>query len=136
MRARFSAYVKGTPAAVSYIVSTTHPDNPAAGGSRRPDGTPASTLAEDVRATMKRVAWQGLSVEPDLAGRVGGVCPDDPDAGVVSFRATFKVTGQVGYRQDGGDAVGTMAETSRFSRVDGRWLYVGGDVDLNGEARA
>jgi uncharacterized protein YchJ len=104
-----------------------------------------STLAEDVRATMQGVAWQGLTVVPDARGE-GGVCPDDADVGAVSFSATFKVTGQAGYRPDGGDAVGRMAETSRFVRVwdsevvgkvgrEGRWLYLGGDVDLNGEAR-
>lgn len=60
MRSRFAAYVLKK---AEYIVETTHPENPAAAGSRRPDGTVASTLRQDVAATIKRVAWQRLKVE-------------------------------------------------------------------------
>jgi len=138
MRSRFSAYVKGRPIDADYIMATTHPANPASEGSARPDGTPASTFQEDVRATIARVAWQGLTIlPPPEADKVGpgGVTLADPDKGVVRFRATYKVTGQAGYRPDGGGAVGVMDETSVFVREGGRWLYLGGDVELNGGVR-
>ena len=60
MRSRFAAYVKKN---AEYIIETTHPENRAAAGSRRPDGTVASSLAQDVAATIKRVSWQRLKVE-------------------------------------------------------------------------
>jgi SEC-C motif domain protein len=52
MRARFSAYVKGK---IDYIVATTHPDNPAAGGSKR-GGEVVSTLRQDAQATHGKVS--------------------------------------------------------------------------------
>lgn len=61
MRSRFAAYVKKD---AKYIIATTHPENRTAAGSERPDGTTAaSTLAQDVAATIKRVSWQRLRVE-------------------------------------------------------------------------
>ena len=65
MRSRFAAYVRKN---AEYIVSTTHPENRAAAGSRRPDGTVASSLAQDVAATIKRVSWQRLKVEGTEGG--------------------------------------------------------------------
>lgn len=136
MRSRFTAYVRAGKDAAAYIAATTHPDNPAAAGSRRPDGSIASTFADDVRATMKTVAWQRLKV----VGTSGGGARDDE--GTVSFEATFKVTGQQGMRADGGAAVGTMAETSLFQRrgagrgTRGAWLYLGPlSLVVNGEER-
>ena len=59
MRSRYSAYSKGL---VAYVVATTHPDNALARGVAK-DGTPSgSTLAEDVRATVDKVAWERLKV--------------------------------------------------------------------------
>lgn len=133
MRSRFSAYVKGTPEAVAYILATTHPANEAHNG--------ASLLLADVRATLKRIAWQGLTVldaPAEHAGKLGagGATLADPAKGVVRFAATYKVTGQAGYRPDGGAAVGVMEETAVFVREEGRWLYLGGEVALNGGVRA
>ena len=66
MRSRFAAYVSKN---AEYILRTTHPDNRAAAGSTRDDGTTAaSSLAEDVRATIKRVSWQRLKVEGTEGG--------------------------------------------------------------------
>lgn len=56
--------------------------------------------------------WRGLQIV-DVVG--GGV---DDETGIVEFRATFR----------DGDGVGVLHERSRFSRVDGRWCYVDGDV--------
>jgi SEC-C motif-containing protein len=53
--------------------------------------------------------WTRLRI---LATRRGG--PDDSD-GEVEFRAHFRVAGEPG----------TLSEQSRFSRVEGRWVYVG-----------
>ena len=52
---------------------TTHPENPAYGGSVNPDGSPSSTLAEDADATCRKTAFRRLSIvrapppEPDAA---------------------------------------------------------------------
>ncbi len=59
-----------------------------------------------------RLTWTGLRI---LATEAGG--PDD-DTGVVEFAA--------GYTSPAGP--GRLHEVSRFVRVDGRWLYVDGDV--------
>ena len=53
----------------------------------------------------------------------------DDDEGFVTFTTWFKVTGQQGSRQDGGDAVGTMSERSLFVRVPDD----GGDGDGGGK---
>lgn len=52
---------------------TTHPENPAYGGSVNADGSPSSTLAEDADATCRKIAFRRLSIvrapppEPDAA---------------------------------------------------------------------
>ncbi len=57
--------------------------------------------------------WLGLEV---LSSEAGG---DGDAAGVVAF---------VAHHQDADGVVGSLAETSRFVRADGAWLYVDGDV--------
>ena len=59
------------------------------------------------------VAWRGLEVAEVT------VDPQDPAAATVTF---------VAHWVDDVGLPGTMRETSRFTRVDGRWLYVDGDV--------
>lgn len=56
--------------------------------------------------------WVGLAV---LETRAGGLFDQ---TGEVRFQASFRSPGQRGI----------LAECSRFARVDGRWLYVDGDV--------
>lgn len=79
MRSRFAAYVKGGSLAVRYVCGTTHPDNEAAQGSKRPDGTPASTLAEDVAATCKSVTFLRLKLRDVEKG-------SSEDEGFVTFQ--------------------------------------------------
>ena len=67
---------------------------------------PELTLADDVQ-------WRRLRV---LRVEAGG--PADIE-GVVAFEATFK--------QDG--RAQRLREVSRFTRVGGRWLYIGAEVD-------
>ena len=57
--------------------------------------------------------WRRLQMV-DTAG--GG--PAD-DAGIVEFRASFR---------SGSGEAGLLHERSRFTRVDGRWAYVDGDI--------
>lgn len=57
------------------------------------------------------VVWRRLQIVDTVGGG-----PDDAE-GVVEFRASFR----------GPDGVGLMHERSRFSRIEGRWLYVDGD---------
>lgn len=56
--------------------------------------------------------WRKLQIVDTVAGG-----PAD-ETGVVEFRAS--------YRNDG--AAGMLHERSRFARVDGRWVYVDGDI--------
>lgn len=73
-----------------------------------PDTRPVSL---DLQADAVR--WVGLKV---------GECTDggeEDDTGYVSFVARYK---------EGGRAT-RLAERSRFLRVDGRWLYVDGELE-------
>jgi SEC-C motif domain protein len=64
---------------------------------------------------MAPVKWLGLEVlHADAVG----------DAGVVSFVARFKDYGHSGRAE-------RLQETSRFVRVDGRWLYIDGEPEPN-----
>eukprot|EP00887_Chlorella_sp_A99_P005389 scaffold1.g5389.t1 len=100
MRARYSAYAKGN---VAFVCETTHPENPLFHGSKNPDGTPSSTLAEDVRASCESISWDRL-------------------------KTWFKVRGQEGQRAQGAYTQ-TFVEHSHFKREGGRWLYVNGEQD-------
>ncbi|NTV11988.1 MAG: YchJ family protein [Zoogloea sp.] len=70
-----------------------------------PDTRPASLSLDETPAPK----WLGLKVMAESS---------DGDAGVVEFIARYKV---------GGRAM-KLHETSRFVRLDGRWVYVDGDI--------
>jgi len=121
MRSRYSAYCKGL---VDYVVDTTHPENPLAGGTPAPEGGPASnasTLEEDVRATCNKITWDKLRI---LSTEDGA----QPEEAFVTFQTWFKVKGQKGQRAQGFHTQ-SFVERSRFLREGGRWLYVDGDQD-------
>lgn len=61
--------------------------------------------------------WTKLEIRNTLAGG-----PDDP-RGVVEFKAWF----------DLGDDTYLMHETSRFHRIEGRWVYLDGKVQYFGK---
>jgi len=65
------------------------------------------------------VKWIGLSI---LATRGGG--PDD-DAGEVEFIARCKIGGRAQ----------RLHEISRFTRIEGRWVYVDGERGANDSSR-
>jgi SEC-C motif domain protein len=56
--------------------------------------------------------WRRLQIVDTVAGGL------DDDEGVVEFRASYR----------GPDGAGLMHERSRFERVEGRWVYLDGDV--------
>jgi SEC-C motif domain protein len=56
--------------------------------------------------------WRALQIVDTVAGG-----PDDDD-GVVEFRASYRSP----------EGAGLLHERSRFTRVDGRWVYVDGDI--------
>jgi SEC-C motif domain protein len=58
------------------------------------------------------VTWRRLQVVDTVAGGIAD------DAGVVEFRASFRSP----------DAAGLLHERSRFARVEGRWMYLDGDI--------
>jgi SEC-C motif-containing protein len=62
----------------------------------------------------KAVTWLGLAVTKVEPGA-------GPDEGFVTFTA----------RSLDEDGVTALTERSRFSRVDGRWLYVDGDTSVS-----
>jgi SEC-C motif-containing protein len=59
------------------------------------------------------VVWRRLQIV-DTAG--GGA---DDETGIVEFRASFRAAD---------DVAGLLHERSRFSRADGRWVYVDGEI--------
>ena len=62
---------------------------------------------------VHEVAWRGLSIMSTTGGG-----PDDA-RGTVEFEVTWE-------NPDG--TLESMRELSRFERLDGRWVYVDGDV--------
>lgn len=60
--------------------------------------------------------WVSLQIVGTAAGGLFD------DTGVVEFRATYRLAGHRG----------VLAERSRFSRVEGAWSYVDGDIDTGG----
>ena len=59
------------------------------------------------------VVWRRLQIVDTVGGGA-----DDP-TGIVEFRASFR----------GADGVaGLLHERSRFARVDGRWVYLDGEI--------
>lgn len=62
---------------------------------------------------LAQTPWRGLDV---LATEAGGL---DDDEGTVTFVAHY-ATGAI--------SMGSMREVSAFTRVNGHWLYVGGEV--------
>ena len=71
-----------------------------------PATRPASIDLDD------HTVWRRLQIVDTVGGG-----PDD-EQGVVEFRASFRSP----------DGNGVLHERSRFTRVDGRWRYVDGDV--------
>jgi len=98
MRSRFSAFA---------LRST----NPRLDGyllsSWHPSTKPATLELDD------GTTWRRLQIVDTVDGG-----PDD-ETGIVEFRASFRDT-------DG--TAGVLHERSRFVRVDGRWVYLDGDI--------
>ena len=94
MRSRYTAYALGL---VGYVIDTTHPDHPAWSADR-------ATWAEELTTWCGTTTFTGLTVHGH---------GEDGDAGWVSFTANYDSDGRAG----------TLAELSRFDRVQGRWLY-------------
>jgi SEC-C motif-containing protein len=58
------------------------------------------------------VTWRRLQIVDVVAGS------EADTEGVVEFRASFR----------GADGAGLLHERSRFTKADGRWVYVDGDI--------
>ncbi len=98
MRSRYTAHVLGR---IDYILETRDP-------STRGDGERAA-----IERWVRDSTWLGLTI---VAREHGGAGDDD---GVVEFEAAYR-------QRDGARLV--HHERSRFSRRDGRWLYVDGEM--------
>ncbi|MCA1662788.1 MAG: YchJ family protein [Myxococcales bacterium] len=101
MRSRYTAHVLGR---IDYILETRHP-------SKRSDAERAA-----VERWVRESTWLGLAI---VARARGGAGDDD---GIVEFEAA--------YRTRAGARI-VHQERSLFRRLDGRWLYVDGDVVNN-----
>ena len=99
MRSRFSAYAAGL---AEYIIKTTDPTGP--------------------MWQLDKAEWTSEIVSFAALTRFEGVLifehGSEGDEGFVRFRAELRQ----------GDRDASFEETSRFNRVDGRWLYFGGTV--------
>jgi len=95
-----SRYSAFTVQAIDYLEQTLAPDR------KNPFNRP------ETEKWARESEWQGLDI---LGTEAGG--PDDQE-GRVAFRARF--------HYDGKDEI--HLELSRFRRIDGRWLYVDGEV--------
>lgn len=95
MRSRYCAFAVGD---AEYLLATWHP------------ATRPAELEPD-----PAVAWRRLDI---LEATANG------DAGVVEFRAFWRVLPAPDRARDGG----VLHERSRFERERGRWYYVDGDI--------
>jgi SEC-C motif-containing protein len=95
-----SRYTAFTLEKAHYLVETHHTQ------SRKQDELKA--LKKSFKGTM----WTGLEIIATNAGTA------DDSQGDVEFIAHFKSVGKVGY----------LHERSRFSKEEGRWFYVDGDI--------
>lgn len=103
MRSRYSAYALGL---VSYIMETTHPENPHFSEDQEAWGI-------QLEAFTKNTSFDGLDILDVLDGE---------EEAFVTFRAKL--------RQNGQDA--SFIERSRFIKVDGRWYYHSGEFPASG----
>ena len=113
MRSRFTGYVKGEG---EYVVRTTHPENPIfKDGAKAESGKVVSSLADDVRATCKKVRFYDLEIVSDKA---------KGDEHLVGFRYKCRVVGQKGFNEL---AEERHSELSTFRRgEEGEWLFLDG----------
>lgn len=56
--------------------------------------------------------WRALQIVDTVAGG------EDDDDGVVEFRASYRSP----------EGAGLLHERSRFTRIDGRWVYLDGEI--------
>ena len=101
MRSRYSAYALGN---VRYIIETTHADSPYMQKNK-------SQWIKSLKDCTDRTTFVGLLVQETSIDEEG-------KTGYVTFSAVLL--------QDGKNA--SFSEKSRFFLVNGRWLYVDGDV--------
>jgi len=101
MRSRYSAYAIG---AVDYLIATTDPTGPQARADR-------TRWAEEIALFCRHTRFEKLTIRH---------ASSDGDHGEVSFFARLS--------RDGEDV--SFAERSRFSRIDGRWLYHSGELEI------
>jgi SEC-C motif domain protein len=103
MRSRYTAYVADD---MAYIAATTHPESP--------------WFREDVAASQRELQTLTANRRYDQLGVLSAEVAADGTTGYVTFRATITNT------KDGSDL--SFSEKSEFKKQDGRWLYVGGDI--------
>ena len=101
MRSRYTAYARGEPAGIDWLVTSHDPR------------TRGRTLRQDVAAWARAVRFIGLEVRSVERGG-----PDDRE-GFVTFAARYVEDGKTQ----------TLSERSRFRRDEaGRWVYTDGSA--------
>ena len=99
MRSRYSGYALNK---ASYIMETTHPDNPSFGREKK-------LWEEDIQRFAKNTSFEKLEII-DFS--------DGEKKAYVTFKAHLKHKGQ--------DV--SFTEKSLFEKVDGKWLYKEGEI--------
>lgn len=94
MKSRYSAYAAGDS---SYIIISTHPDNP--------------DYTEDIKSWKDSINL--FTEQTDFLGLKIIEFIDGEDEAFVTFKAML--------------SSGELTEKSRFSKVNGQWLYVNGE---------
>lgn len=95
-----SRYSAFVKGAVDYIIETNHAD------------TRHEINRDEVEQWSKASQWQGLEIVKTEAGSASD------DSGMVEFRANYTVEGNPVVHHEKGD----------FSKVDGRWYFVDGEI--------
>lgn len=103
MRSRFTAYRLGGYG--EYLLKTWHP------------ATAGDLSADDLSEVTND--WCAL----DILFK-----SQDGDNATVEFKAWYKTDKHDAIAERGGEYVNCLHERSAFTRVNGRWLYVGGEI--------
>ncbi|MNS11057.1 hypothetical protein D3C72_425880 [compost metagenome] len=103
-----SRYAAFSRGEVDYLLRTWHPD------------TRGEQDRRSLEATCRELRWTGLTILDTVAGS-----PTD-ETGIVEFEARYAT----------GATTGALRERSRFSKVDGAWVYIDGATEDREQPKA
>ena len=109
MRSRYSAFCEG---AIDYLVATHH------------SGSRSTAERTEIEQSISRTDWVNLLIVSTEKGR------ENDAEGIVEFAAAFRqksLNVLLGASQGTSNDISQLHERSRFTRENGKWVYLDGD---------